>query len=510
MASTVQLVVSVLLLLFAYCISTRSSGKRHLPPGPKGWPIIGNIFDVPKGVSHITYMEMAKTYGSDLLYLNMAGTSMLILHSVEAVNDLLVEQAAISSDRPRFPMVGDLCGWNFSLSLIPYGEQWRASRALLAQQLSPQNMQTYQKPCIEENIYQFLNRLVETPEELQSHLYLLAGRSVLSTTYGIYPRDHHDPYLRTAEKATRGFSEIALRGTYQVDIFPALKYVPEWFPGARFKARAKVEKANVEAMICDTLEFTRRGMENGTVRSSIASRLLEEVQNDESWSEDKHVLLRNVLGSLYAAGVDTVAASIHTVILALVLNPDILKKGQAAVDVVVGRDRLPNLDDKGSIPYIDALVMEGLRWRPVVPLGMPHSTSQENIYRGYHIPANTIVIGNAWAILHNPATYGSDVDQFRPERFLNSDGTLNDKVPYPSAAFGYGRRVCAGKSIAQHKLWITVACLLACFDLEKGVKAEPSTEYLNEVLSFPRPYECTIKLRSKEIEALIKAMVEAG
>lgn len=61
--------------------------------------------------------------------------------------------------------------------------------------------------------------------------------------------------------------------------------------------------------------------------------------------------------------------STNTIILALVLNPDVLRKAQAAVDAVIGSDRLPDFGDEGKVPYVDALVREGLRWRPIVPLG---------------------------------------------------------------------------------------------------------------------------------------------
>lgn len=88
------------------------------------------------------------------------------------------------------------------------------------------------------------------------------------------------------------------------------------------------------------------------------------------------------------------------------------------------------------------------------------------------------------AILHDPTTYGEDVDQFLPERFLNSDGTLNNKIPYPDSAFGYGRRVCPGKTFVHSAVWMTVASLLACFDFSKvldqdGQEIEPSTNFID-------------------------------
>lgn len=92
------------------------------------------------------------------------------------------------------------------------------------------------------------------------------------------------------------------------------------------------------------------------------------------------------------------------------------------------------------------------------------------------------------AILHNPVVYGTDVDRFRPERFLKSNGTLDSTVPYPDAAFGFGRRICPGKALAQSALWLTVASLVACFNFAKvldkdGVEIEPSTDFIDGISS---------------------------
>ena len=53
----------------------------------------------------------------------------------------------------------------------------------------------------------------------------------------------------------------------------------------------------------------------------------------------------------------------------MVENPHVWKRAQAEIDAVVGIDRLPEFDDKPSLPYVDAVIREVLRWRPVFPLG---------------------------------------------------------------------------------------------------------------------------------------------
>ena len=72
------------------------------------------------------------------------------------------------------------------------------------------------------------------------------------------------------------------------------------------------------------------------------------------------------------------------------MNRDALRKAQGEVEAVVGKYRLPDFDD--DLPYIKAVVMEGLRWIPVVPLGVPHSVTTDDVYRGYHIPKGSIIM----------------------------------------------------------------------------------------------------------------------
>ena len=98
-----------------------------------------------------------------------------------------------------------------------------------------------------------------------------------------------------------------------------------------------------------------------------------------------------------------------TFALAMVKHPHVWKRAQAEIDAVVGTDRLPDFDDRSSLPYVDAIIREVLRWRPVLPLGaswdralLPsipflrkycqggaHAVTQSDVYEGYYIPKGT-------------------------------------------------------------------------------------------------------------------------
>jgi cytochrome P450 len=132
--------------------------------------------------------------------------------------------------------------------------------------------------------------------------------------------------------------------------------------------------------------------------------------SDPNYSEDA---IRDAAGSIFNAGNHTTVASLGTFALAMLLHPDTQKMAQLEIDSVVGRDRLPTFEDKPTLPYITAVVSEVLRWSPVAPLGplyrrfsdssqskgvtgIPHFIAVEDEYRGYRIPAGSIVIGNTW------------------------------------------------------------------------------------------------------------------
>ena len=85
-------------------------------------------------------------------------------------------------------------------------------------------------------------------------------------------------------------------------------------------------------------------------------------------------------------------------ILAMTLWPDIQARAQAELDAVVGTSwtRFPTFADRVRLPYINAIVLEVLRWNPAVPLGLAHRLTEDDIYRGWLIPKGTVVWANIW------------------------------------------------------------------------------------------------------------------
>ena len=82
--------------------------------------------------------------------------------------------------------------------------------------------------------------------------------------------------------------------------------------------------------------------------------------------------------------------------LAMAMFPDVQRKAQEELDAGVGPDRLPTFKDQASLPYVNALLKELLRWHTVTPIAVPHCSVTDDEYNGYYIPAGSIMTVNVW------------------------------------------------------------------------------------------------------------------
>ncbi|KAJ7670878.1 cytochrome P450 [Mycena polygramma] len=482
--------VGVALGSWVFYLTIRSYiSRKALPPGPPGLPLIGNLFDVPKSQQWLSFIKMSQKYGSEIISLNIAGDTVIVLNSSAAVDALLESKSAIYSDRPAFHMLNDLVGYHWNFGFMRYGPSWKEHRRLLVQQFQFLEVLLH-RPTELHAARILLQRLLDSPAKRERHLRHMAGMVILSTVYGIDVLPENDPHIDISEKALHAMASTGNR-SFLVDSLPLCPQIrTRVLPGVGFKKQAREWAKAVDAMPVVPYEFVKKARV-----SRHASR--RDSENSVENLEEQELVLSHVLGTVSALG---------TFILAMVMYPDVYRKAQAAVDDVVGYRRLPDFED--DIPYVDAIVREVLRWRPVLPLAIPHAVSEDDVYKGYHIPAGAIVLGKAWAIFNEEKTYGPNTDQFIPERWLTEDGYVNTEMGDSSAAFGFGRRICPGRDMAQWSVWITVASILATFKINKsldnkGVPIEPSGEYTSGMIIYPVSHECDILPRSAATQALI-------
>ena len=162
--------------------------------------------------------------------------------------------------------------------------------------------------------------------------------------------------------------------------------------------------------------------------------------------------------------------------LAMLAYPEAQARAHAELDAIVGRARPPTFADRPHLPYICAMVKELLRWRPVAPLIAPHRTLEDDWYDGMFIPKGTNCIANAWNMNRDPEIYGENVEHFDPGRYLDATGEL--VAPGVSHireeghfTYGFGRRNCIGRYMADNSIFINIAVLLWATKIERKVDA---------------------------------------
>ncbi|KAH9962377.1 cytochrome P450 [Russula dissimulans] len=465
-----------------------------LPPGPRGWPIIGNLLDMPSGDFGKAYTEWVGMYGS-IDYANVAGQPLVILSDMEVANELLDKKSAIYSDRPVLEMAGELAGFKNWTGFLSYGPRWKESRKYMHHTIGTPESHAEFSGLFESSIRNLLKAALRDPENLERHIRFSAGTVIIRIAYGYEAEQKEDPIIALVDSKSvmRNFNRLRNPGTHLVDFIPFLKYVPSWFPGAGFKRMTSMAKRLLQENAEVPFQFSIKEMAKGTAQTSLVSKNIL----DRSMIKAEKDCLKWAASLLYSA--------LSTFFFAMANYQEVQRRAQNYSKSIV-------LSDRGKLPYISALLNEVYRWRPAVSTAFPHRTTTADTYRGYYIPKGSIVVPNLWQMLHDPQVY-SHPDVFSPERFLEKDGKPAERNPRV-CVFGFGRRIwnlpaifALGLQFTDVTVWLGIAMTLSVFDIssviENNADAVPGSPKASVFTGRPQGFKCRLSPRSTRAEELI-------
>ncbi|KAJ8482604.1 hypothetical protein ONZ51_g5256 [Trametes cubensis] len=448
LASCILFLLTVALIL----VVRHEHERKSLPPGPRGIPIVGNVFDVPQEQPWATFSNLSRRYG-DVICISILGQITIVLNSISSVSDLLEKRSSIYSTRPNvFVSISQALDWIWGVVFKPYGDDWRLHRRLLWRFFQPNTIMQWQSTQTREARHLLLC-LLEDSSDLKNLIKLSLCRSLLSVSHGL-------PATRLGQQ-----------------------------------------------LLDDPFDAAQDAMSRGDASPSILNQLLDAVPESQVTGVTE-VTAKEISAAVFAAGADTTIATMTAFFCAIILYPDVQTRAQEELDAVVGPDRLPQITDLPSLPYVKAVVKELLRWHSAAPLSLPHGVTKEDEYRGWRIPCRATVIMNIWGILHDPELW-PDPDAFLPDRFMK-DGSFNDEVFDPAnIAFSAGRRTCPGKHYAEASLFINIASVLHTFNImpavdERGLPVPVEHKVTTGIVSTVEPFEYSIRPRSEAAEALIR------
>lgn len=165
---------------------------------------------------------------------------------------------------------------------------------------------------------------------------------------------------------------------------------------------------------------------------------------------------------MLAGSMDTSATAVEWAISELLQNPNVMKKLQKELEIVVGLKRKVNESDLNKLEYLDMVIKESLRLHPVAPLLIPHQSIEDCMVEDFFIPKKSRIIVNAWSIMRDSNAWPNP-NNFYPERFEGSNVDVRGH-DFQLIPFGSGRRGCPGLQLGLTVIRLVVAQLVHCFD----------------------------------------------
>ncbi|OVA16215.1 Cytochrome P450 [Macleaya cordata] len=445
---------SVLYLIF------RDSGPKGLPPGPKPWPIVGNLLQLGDK-PHSQFAELAQTYG-DLFTLRMGTQTVVVASTPSAATEILKTHDRILSGRYVFQSFRVKDHVENSIVWSECNDTWKNLRKVCRTELFTQKMIESQAHVRERKAWEMVEFLKKKEGEEVKIVEVIFGTLVNIFGNLIFSQNIFelgDPSSGSVELKEHLWRMLELgNSTNPADYFPIMgrfdlfgqrKEVAECLQGiydvwgAMLKERKAAKKA--------------RGNEG---KNDFVEVLLDSGLNDQQ--------INALLMELFGAGTETSASTIEWAITELTKNPKVTAKIGSELLTVVGHSTVKE-SDIPNLPYLQAFVKETLRLHPPTPLLLPRRALETCQVLNYTIPKECQIMVNAWAIGRDPKTWSNPL-AFSPERFLNSsiDFKGNDFELIP---FGGGRRICPGVPLATQFISLIVATLVQNFewDLPNGM-----------------------------------------
>ncbi|KAI5843189.1 cytochrome P450 [Tricharina praecox] len=503
-------IVGVVLVALLTKFLTSDKRRKHLPPGPKGLPLIGSLLEfaesdeVPKKVE-----EWARKYG-DIFHLRLGQTDYIYLNTPAAVKELMDKRSSKYSSRPFLPMAFGVVSAFRRMLFMEYGPEWRSQRKLVHNLLNIRRSISYQ-PVQDFESKQVIFDMLDNPSGFYDHNRRYSASVIMLVTYGYRVTSWNDPVVQEIYSVLDNFTNISAPGAFLVDSFPSLANWPQWLLG-NWRSKGQAMYEHDSKVYLKLWRRLKSEVDAGTAAECFCKDFY---LADPSKNGIDELGAAFAAGGLVEAGSETTSTTLNNFILAGLLFPEAIAKGQDELDRVVGSDRLPTWDDEQNLPYIRAMVKEILRWRPVNKFGMNHALSEDDWWNGYFLPKNSVVMLNWWAIHRDPKKW-ENADQYIPERYLGVNesaadlSTAADPNGRDHWTYGAGRRICPGIHVAERSLYINIVRFVWAFDLHKPVDAatgkeiEPTMSMVRGFLSTPNQFGADIRPRSKRHAEVVR------
>uniref|UniRef100_A0A8C5Q9X2 Cytochrome P450 n=1 Tax=Leptobrachium leishanense TaxID=445787 RepID=A0A8C5Q9X2_9ANUR len=453
------LLLGFISFLFIYTLWNSRHKNHKLPPGPTPLPLIGNLLQIERGQLANSLMKFSKLYGS--VYTLYFGTKPVIcLSGYETVKEALIDKAEEFGGRGRQPTLEKVTK-DYGIALSN-GERWKQIRNFTLRNLRELG---FGKKSFEEKIQEEAKYVVEELKKLKgkplevTKLIMDAVSNVLfSIIFGSRYEYKDETFVELLGIVEETFHLMSCPWGQLHTIFPQIM---DYIPGPHHKITSVSQK--LMSFIKERVRISQETLESASPRHFIDSFLIKmEKEKDNPNSEFNEKNLEATIHNLFLTGTDTVTSTLSHTFLLILYHPEVQEKLQMEIDGVIGRDRIPNINDKADMPYTEAVMQEVHRFCDLLPFSGPHQVTKDVEFRGYFFPKGTEVYPLLCTVHRDPTKFTTPY-KFNPNLFLDENGKFkkNDAV----MAFSAGKRSCPGESLARMEFFLFLTTILQNFKL---------------------------------------------
>ncbi|KAF9601660.1 hypothetical protein IFM89_021182 [Coptis chinensis] len=475
-------------LLFLCGVLVRSRKKVPYPPGPKGLPVVGNMFILDQ-LTHRGLAQLADQYGG-LVHLQSGKLHMMAVSTPEIARQVLQVNDLIYSNRPANLNIKYLTYNQADMAFAHYGPFWRQMRKLCTQKVfSKKRAESWASVSEEvETTIRTVAAKAGSVINVGELVFSLTRNITYRSAFGSTSNEGQDEFVAIMQEFSKLFGAFNI-----ADFFPFLSsFDPQGFNKRCAKARSSLD-GFIDNIIDEHIakKKNKNGINDDEVDTDMVDDLLafygdsgKTGRSDDSISFTRDNIKALIMDVMFG-GTETVASAIEWAMAELIKSPEELKKVQQQLNEVVGLDRRVHYSDLEKLPYLKFVVKETLRLHPPIPL-LLHETSEYSEIAGYAIPARSRIMINAWAIGRDKTAW-DEPDMFKPSRFDKENAADFNGRDFEFIPFGSGRRSCPGMQLGLYSLELAVAHLVHCFSWELPNGMKPSELDMMDVFGLTAP-----------------------
>ncbi|XP_013654654.2 cytochrome P450 705A12 [Brassica napus] len=490
--------IFILLCFFTvFCYSVLFCRKTKLevdfPPSPPSLPVIGHLHLLLSAVSHKAFQNISSKYGP-LLYLRLFSFPIVLASSASVAYELFrTHDVNVSSRMPPITIESLIFG-SSGFASAPFGDYAKFMKKLLATRFfrtqAIENLRGVRAEELERfylNLYDKAAKKesVEIGEETMKFTNNMICRMCMGRSCSV----ENGGIERVRELIIKCFAmskklflaNTCLTWLEKLGISPFKKEIMD------------VSHGFDELLERILVEHEERPEQDQDM--DMMDLLLEASREENAEYKITRKQIKSLFVEIFMAGIDTAAQATQWTMAEIINNPKILERLRGEIDLVVGKARLIQETDIPNLPYLQAVVKEGLRLHPPGPFLVRRFQESCKI-KEFYVPGQTTLLVNVYAIMRDPDLW-EDPDEFKPERFLSSRSSEQEEEikgqAFKYIPFGAGRRGCPAGNLGPIFVGIAVGMMVQCFDWRINGHGEISMEEViaGISLTMAHPLKCT-------------------